>query len=86
MTQREIEDEKFRKKHEAEQKIIKDQQNKVEEYLDFMIKRIDFESFIHALDKPIEQDPLKVLACIQAYEDDISTLMAMGESTGTLAE
>ena len=50
------------KKHEAEQLKIKEQQQRVSDFVDFMIKRCDLKKLVKSLDKPIEQDPLKVLA------------------------
>lgn len=69
-TTKELQDEIFMKKHQAEQQTLKEQQNRVSEYLKFLVKRIDMQEFIQTLDKPIELNPLAVLAQIQAYEDE----------------
>lgn len=45
-----------------------------------MCSKIDLNQLVRALDKPIVQDPLKVLAQIQAYDDD-SQLASLYEDT-----
>ena len=60
-TAREIEDEKYREKHAALAKVIAERQEKVEGFLDFLCKRVDMMKLKDSLNKPIEQDPLKIL-------------------------
>lgn len=69
-TAKEIQDEAFIVKHNKEQKIIQDQQQRVADFLQFMIEKIDMQNLISDLDKPIELNPLIVLSQIQAYEDE----------------
>ena len=71
-TIRELEDEKFREKHEVSMKMIQERQDKVEGFLDFICKRVDRQKLMESLNKPIEQDPLKILTQIQGYDDDDS--------------
>lgn len=53
--------------------MIEEQQKKVVEYLDFITEIVEKEVLLHALSKPIEHDPLKILEKIQAFdtEDEI---------------
>lgn len=71
-TAREIEDEKYREKHAGLAKINQDRQDKVEGFLDFLCKRCDLIKLKDSLNKPIEQDPLKILTQIQGYDDEDS--------------
>ena len=45
-----------------------------------MCKRVDLLKMITTINKPIVQDPIKVLKQIQAYEDDDSTIMQNEDS------
>ena len=53
---------------------MEERQKIVEEYLGFLCKRVDLLKLMASLNNPIEQDPLKILKQIQAYEDDESTI------------
>ena len=44
----------------------------MEGFLDFLCKRCDLIKLKDSLNKPIEQDPLKILTQIQGYDDEDS--------------
>ena len=44
----------------------------MEGFLDFLCKRVDLIKLMDSLNKPIEQDPLKILTQIQGYDDEDS--------------
>jgi len=50
------------KKHEKEQETLKQQHQRVADYLAFVISKIDMQELIKTLDTPIELNPLAVLA------------------------
>ena len=52
--------------------MIMDRQEKVEVFLDFICKRVDRQKLMESLNKPIEQDPLKILTQIQGYDEEDS--------------
>jgi len=52
-TIRELKDEQFKQKHDAEMDKLKDREVKVKSFLDFMCKRVDLKELIEALNKPI---------------------------------
>jgi hypothetical protein len=37
-----------------------------------MVEKIDIDNLIEVMEKPIKHNPLKRLAMIQAYDDDLS--------------
>lgn len=41
-------------------------------FLDFLCIRVDRQKLMESLNKPIEQDPLKILTQIQGYDDEDS--------------
>lgn len=63
-TEKELADEAFLKKHEEQQKSLKEHQDKCREVLDFMVSKIDLNQMILSLDQPVKQNPLVVLANI----------------------
>jgi hypothetical protein len=63
-TQREIEDEEFKKKHEEDKKKQESLILIETEFLDFMVDKIDIKALIDVMEKPIEHNPLKRLAMI----------------------
>ena len=65
-------DDSMKKKHELEQLQVQDVQRKVDNYLDFLCENIPIEDLIHSLERPIEVEPLRVLAKIQAFDNEES--------------
>lgn len=63
-TMKEIEDEQFKAKHQGEQKELTRQQEKLVGFVNYLCDAIHLEDLIQALDRPIEQDPITVLAQI----------------------
>ncbi len=49
---------------------MKEQQEKVVEYLDFIVSVVDKQAIQEALSRPIEHDPLKILEKIQSFDMD----------------
>ena len=43
-------------------KVLKEREDKVIDFIDFMVKRVDLKELIESLNKPIERDPMKILA------------------------
>ena len=53
--------------------MLKDREIRVIEFIDFMIKRVDLKDLIESLNRPIERDPMKVLAqIVNCYDEDDS--------------
>ena len=72
-TIREIRDEEFKNKHDAAMKMLKDREDKVIDFLDFMVKRVDLRELIESLNKPIERDPMKILSQhVNCYDEEDS--------------
>ena len=42
--------------------MIKEREDHVIDFLDFMCKRVDLRELMESLNKPIERDPMKVLS------------------------
>lgn len=42
--------------------MLKDREDQVVDFLDFMCKRVDLRELMESLNKPIERDPMKVLS------------------------
>ena len=61
-TEREIADEAYKKKHAQQEEKQKAKEEKIVDFLDFMCGRVDLRDLITSFDKPIEQDPVKILA------------------------
>ena len=73
MTQREIKDEQFKMNHAENMKMIKEREDQVIDFLDFMCKRVDLRELMESLNKPIERDPMKVLSqIVNCYDEDDS--------------
>jgi len=72
-TIREIRDEQYKGKHEESIKKLQAREDRVIEFLDFMIKRVDLKELMEALNKPIERDPMRILSQqVNCYDDDDS--------------
>ena len=53
--------------------MLRDREIRVIEFIDFMIKRVDLKDLIESLNRPIERDPMKVLAqIVNCYDEDDS--------------
>lgn len=65
-TEREIQDEEYKVKH-AQKVIQKDKVLEQEiDFIEFMVSRVELKQLIEVLEKPIEHNPMKMLARIQA--------------------
>ena len=54
-------------------KVLKDREDQVIDFLDFMCKRVDLRELMDSLNKPIERDPMKVLSqIVNCYDEDDS--------------
>lgn len=72
-TLREIKDDAFKQKHEEALQKLKDRENRVISFLDFMCKRVDLKELIEALNKPIQRDPMKILSqMVNCYDEEDS--------------
>ena len=72
-TQREIKDEEYKAKHDENMRVLKDREDQVVDFLDFMCKRVDLRELMESLNKPIERDPMKVLSqIVNCYDEDDS--------------
>jgi hypothetical protein len=80
-TLREIKDEEYKKKHEEAVQKIKDRDDKVIEFLDFMCKRVDLKELTESLNRPIERDPMKILSQIVNCYDEDESLDKINEDT-----
>ena len=61
--------------------MLKDREIRVIEFIDFMIKRVDLKDLIESLNRPIERDPMKVLAQIVNCYDEDDSLDKINEDT-----
>ena len=61
--------------------MLKDREIRVIEFIDFMIKRVDLKDLIDSLNRPIERDPMKVLAQIVNCYDEDDSLDKINEDT-----
>ena len=72
-TQREIRDEEFKRRHDENTKFLKEREDQVIDFIDFMCKRVDLRDLMESLNKPIERDPMKVLSqIVNCYDEDDS--------------
>ena len=72
-TIREIKDEEFKVKHTQNMKLLNEREEKVVDFLDFMVKHADLNELMEALNKPIARDPMKILSqIVNCYDEDDS--------------
>ena len=62
-------------------KVLKEREDKVIDFIDFMVKRVDLKELIDSLNKPIERDPMKILAQIVNCYDEDDSLDKINEDT-----
>jgi len=80
-TLREIKDLEFKERHEENLAILREREDKVVEFLDFICKRVDLDVLMEALNKPIQRDPMKILSQIVNCYDEDDSLEKINEDT-----
>ena len=85
-TANQIRDEEFKKKHEQSMNVLREREEKVIDFLDFLCARVDLKELMESLNKPIERDPLKVLSQIVNCYDEDESLDKINDDTLTHAQ
>ena len=85
-TANQIRDEEFKKKHEQSMNVLREREEKVIDFLDFLCARVDLKELMESLNKPIERDPLKVLSQIVNCYDEDESLDKINDDTLTQAQ
>lgn len=85
-TANQIKDEEFRKKNEQSMNALREREEKVQDFLDFLCARVDLKEMMEALNKPIVRDPLKVLSQIVNCYDEDDSLDKINDDTLTQAQ
>lgn len=80
-TIRELKDEEYKERHEGRVGELKAREAKLGAFLDFMCSRVDMRQMMAALNRPIERDPLKMLAQIVNGYDEESSIEKVNEDT-----
>ena len=85
-TANQIRDEEFKKKHEQSMIVLREREEKVIDFLDFLCARVDLKELMESLNKPIERDPLKVLSQIVNCYDEDESIDKINDDTLTQAQ
>ena len=80
-TARELQDEEFKRKHSEQMNKLKEREDKVIDFLDFMCKRVDLRELMEHLNKPIARDPMKILSQQVNCYDEEDSLDKINEDT-----
>lgn len=66
--------------------MLRERDDKVISFLDFLCKRVDLKDLMEALNKPIERDPMKILSQIVNCYDEDDSLEKINDETLIMAQ